>query len=231
MCPALVCSCIQVCLIDWKGRAPGRRARPSLPDVYWSPGSPGFSFIGNQAGRPVQHAPTLTLKQLNFLMQFSPQPGSFRNWSKVILDPDFSLTAWVVSKCPHWGQRPHTEATIPKRGGGVCGSLLALMWEGGGISWAHKEEEGAPGYVRGGGEIQVKCRVGGLLPYWLIRARPKLPSWLIRVRPKLPRRIDLGAPIVALLIDLGAPLAGRFGDFFFFFRARSWGLIDSFRSR
>jgi hypothetical protein len=26
-----------------------------------------------------QHAPTLTLKQLNFLMQFSPQPGRFRN--------------------------------------------------------------------------------------------------------------------------------------------------------
>ncbi len=36
----------------------------------WRLVSPRFSFIGNPAGRPVHHAPTLTLKQLNFLMQF-----------------------------------------------------------------------------------------------------------------------------------------------------------------
>ncbi len=37
-----------------------------------------------------------------------------------MLDPDFSVTAWVVSNCPHWGQRPHTEAIMPQVCGGVC---------------------------------------------------------------------------------------------------------------
>jgi hypothetical protein len=62
-------------------------------------------------------------------MQFSPQPRRFRNWSKVMLDPDFSVTAWVVSKCPQWGQRPHTKATMPQVGGGVC-ICAALVWGG-----------------------------------------------------------------------------------------------------
>ncbi len=47
-------------------------------------------------------------------MQFLPKPGRFRNWSEVLLDPDFSVMAWVVSNCPYWGQRPHTEAIIPR---------------------------------------------------------------------------------------------------------------------
>jgi hypothetical protein len=52
-----------------------------------------------------------------------------------------------------------------KRGGGVCGSLWPWYEGGGRISCVDKEEEGAPGYVRGEGEIQVKCGDGSLLPY------------------------------------------------------------------
>jgi hypothetical protein len=175
----------------------------SITGCRLKPGSPGFSFIGNPAGRPVQHAPTLALKQLNFLMQFSPQPGRFRNWSKVLLDPDFSLTAWVVSKCPHWGQRPHTEATIPKRGGGVWGMWvsLALVWGGREDQLCQQRGRGSPRLCGGG---QVKCRWwwfvallinkgtplgGGHAPGW--RACPwvegaplgegRAPGW--RVRP------------------------------------------------
>jgi hypothetical protein len=49
-----------------------------------------------------------------------------------------------------------------KRGGGVCGSLWPWSEGGGRISCVDKEEEGAPGYVREGGGIQVKC--GGAVP-------------------------------------------------------------------
>ncbi len=66
----------------------------------------------------------------------------------------------VVSKFPHRGQRPHPEATIPKRGGGLWGSQLAWMWEGGQISCAHKRGGRSPRPCGVGGEreIQVKCR-------------------------------------------------------------------------
>ncbi len=161
-----------------------------------------FLFLGNPAGRPVQHAPFLVLKQLNFWMQFSPQLGRFMNWSNDLLDLDFSLTFRIISKWPYRGHEAASEDTMLKRGGGVCGSLWPWYEGGGRISCEDKEGEGAPGHVRGRGEIQVKCGDGSLLTYWLIRARPKLP-----------RRIDLGAPKVALLIDLGVPKDGRFGDF------------------
>ncbi len=65
------------------------------------------------------------LKQLNFWMQFSPQPGHFMNWCKDLLDLDFSLTACVVSKWPYKGHEAASEDTMHKRGGEVCGSLLA----------------------------------------------------------------------------------------------------------
>ncbi len=104
-----------------------------------------------------------------------------------MLNPDFSLTAWMVSKCPHQGHRLHTEATISKRGGGVCG----LCWPG-----CEREERsavhtleggGALGYVGVGGEVVVCCLTDSK-----------------GARPKLPRRIEKAAPKVALLIAKGA---------------------------
>ena len=65
------------------------------------------------------------LKQLNFWMQFSPQLGHFMNWCKDLLDLDFSLTVCVVSKWLYRGHEAAPEGTMHKRGGGVCGSLLA----------------------------------------------------------------------------------------------------------
>jgi hypothetical protein len=64
---------------------------------------------------------------LNFLMQFSPQPGRFRNWSKVQLDPDFSVAAWVVSNCPHWGRTP--SPTYPRWVEGCVGSFSLGLGE------------------------------------------------------------------------------------------------------
>ncbi len=43
-------------------------------------------------------------------------------------------------------------------------SGLGLRGEGGSAVWT-KRREGAPGYVREGGGIQVKCGDGSLLPY------------------------------------------------------------------
>jgi hypothetical protein len=47
------------------------------------------------------------------------------NWCKDLLDLDFSLTVCVVSKWPYRGHEAAPEGTMHKRGGGVCGSLLA----------------------------------------------------------------------------------------------------------
>ena len=72
-----------------------------------------------------------------------------------MLDPDFSLTACIVSKCPHRGQRPHPEATMHKRGGGLCGSMPRLE-SGRGSQLVHKGRGGgAPGYEEGGGAEHV----------------------------------------------------------------------------
>ncbi len=52
-----------------------------------------------------------------------------------MLDPDFSVTACVVSKCPHWGQRPHTEATMPQVCRGAC--VCWTFW----CSFLHSQED------------------------------------------------------------------------------------------
>jgi hypothetical protein len=37
-----------------------------------------------------------------------------------------------------------------------------------------ERREGAPGYVRWGGKVQLKYGDGRILPYWLIRGAPML---------------------------------------------------------
>ncbi len=64
---------------NWELTDSTRGVAVSITGCRLRTGLPGFSFIGNPEGRPVPHASTLTLKQLNFLMQVSPQPGRFRN--------------------------------------------------------------------------------------------------------------------------------------------------------
>ncbi len=89
---------------------------------------------------------------LNFLVQFSPQPLNFMNCCKDMLDPDFSLTAWIVSNCPHRGQRLHPRPLCTNGVEGcvgpcpeerVCGSQLCT-----------KEGGGAPGYEEGGSWLE-----------------------------------------------------------------------------
>ena len=132
-------------------------------------------------------------------------------------------SVWLPELSPNVHTKARGRTPRPPYKKGVVG-CLGLCWPGyerEERSAVHTiEGEGALGYVGVGGEIQVKCRGVGLMPYWLKRARQKLPCWLQRASLKLPRRIEKGAP-----------KAGRFCDFFFFFRASSWGLIDSFRSR
>jgi hypothetical protein len=66
-----------------------------------------------------------TLKHAELLMWFSPQPGKFTNCRRDPLDLDFGLIAHIVSKFLYGGHEVAFEDTIRKRGGGVCGSLLA----------------------------------------------------------------------------------------------------------
>jgi hypothetical protein len=83
---------------------------------------PGIPFIGNLAGRPLQHFCTFylaTLKHAELWLKFSPKPGKFRNCHKDTFDLDFNLTVCVVSKCPYWGQRPHPRPLCTKGVGGV----------------------------------------------------------------------------------------------------------------
>jgi hypothetical protein len=77
---------------------------------------------GRQASTACLHPHTETAE---LWMQFSPQPCSFMNWRKDLLDLDSSLTTCVVSKWPYRDHEAAPEDTIHKRGGGVCGSLLA----------------------------------------------------------------------------------------------------------
>jgi hypothetical protein len=93
--------------------------------------------------------------------------GSFHElkYCNDMLDLDFRLTFWIISKWPYQGHEAASEDTMLKRGGGVCGSLWPWSEGEGRISCVDKEEEGAPGYVRGRGKIQGKCGDGSLLPY------------------------------------------------------------------
>ena len=77
---------------------------------------------GRQASTACLHPHTETAE---LWMQFSPQPCRFMNWRKDLLDLDSSLTTCVVSKWPYRDHEVAPEDTIHKRGGGVCGSLLA----------------------------------------------------------------------------------------------------------
>jgi hypothetical protein len=54
------------------------------------------------------------------------------NCRKDMLDFDLGLIVCVVSKCLYRGHEAAPKDTSHKRGGGVCGSLLAYMRESGG---------------------------------------------------------------------------------------------------
>jgi hypothetical protein len=73
-------------------------------------------------------------------------------------DPDFSLTACVVSKCPHRGLRWHPKATIHKRCGGVCGSLTIDERLGEVFIWHTKEWGRSPRLQRGGRVLRMSLQ-------------------------------------------------------------------------
>ena len=150
----------------------GCRLKTRLPRIFF------YRQPSRQASTPCPHphAETAELSDVVF-----SKAKRFRNWSKVMLDPDFSVTAWVVSKCPQWGQRPHTKATMPQVGGGVC-ICAALVW--------------------GGREDQLLVQVGG--------GSPRLWSWRgIFGHAHVAYLIDRGrAPLLLtwLTVDIHVPV-------------------------
>ncbi len=106
-----------------------------------------YRHPGRQASTACLHSSTWPhWNTLNFQMQFSPQPLNFMNCCIDMLDPDFSLAAWVVSKCPHRGQMPHPRPLCTKGGEGCVG----LCWP----SWGRVESSSCA--HKGRGEVAGK---------------------------------------------------------------------------
>jgi hypothetical protein len=70
--------------------------------------------------------PLPALKQLNFWMQISSQLSRFPNSNNDHCDLDFRLTVCDVVRRSYQGHEAASEDSMLKRGGGVCGSPMAL---------------------------------------------------------------------------------------------------------
>jgi hypothetical protein len=81
--------------------------------------------------QPIRQAstecPLPALKQLNFWMQISSQLSRFSNSNNDHRDLDFRLTLCDVVRRPYRGHEAASEDSMLKRGGGVCGSPMALV--------------------------------------------------------------------------------------------------------
>ena len=119
------------------------------------------NFFYRQPTRQASTECTLpALKQLNFWMQISSQLSRFPNSNNDHCDLDFRLTVCDVVRRPCRGHEAASEDSMLKRGGGVCGPPMALVWGGRMNQLLVQVEEEVPGHVGWMGKVQLKCGDG-----------------------------------------------------------------------
>jgi hypothetical protein len=101
--------------------------------------------------------PLPALKQLNFCMQIPSQLSWFPNSNNDHCDLGFSLTVCDVVRRLYRGHEAVSEDTMLKRGGGVCGPPMALVWGGRMDQLLVQVEEGGlrPCRVEGESSVEV----------------------------------------------------------------------------
>ncbi len=171
--------------------------------------------------------PLPALKQLNFWMQISSQLRCFPNSNNDHCDLDFRLPVCDVVRRPYRGHSATSQDSMLKRGGGVCGPPMALVW-------GRRMNQLLVQVVRrrsqamwsGGGKFSWSVGMVGSCSLGCCGARPfqKGAHFLVAVGRAPFRRVR---PYCLLDWQGAQAPIGRFGDFLLLLDAtKSWWKID-----